>query len=82
MEEGMTWIAYMLNPIDFGWQYLPTVQEAGAKISGGEIGEALADMPGSSGVSFAAFVSALETALALARTKGWEGDFRPGHLWF
>lgn len=29
----MSWIAYQLNPIDFGWDYLPTVEEAAGKIA-------------------------------------------------
>lgn len=75
----MSWIAYQLNPIDFGWDYLPTVEEAAGKIAAAEIGDVMNGFPGGSGSPIAKFIADFDRARRLAHEKGWEGDFRTGH---
>jgi hypothetical protein len=75
----MKWIAYAVNPIDFHWEHLQTVQTVAAKLAEGEADEVVTGEHGASGGLVSGFLSALDTAKELARKKGWEGDFRPGH---
>ncbi len=73
------WIVYEMDPIDFHWEHLQTVQEIAAKLVNPTVDDLLNDMPGISGETVVDFLSDLETALALARKKYWEGDFRPNY---
>ena len=76
----MNWVAYGISAIDFGWEHLPTVQEAVAKIAAGEAsrilhGPVIGDSPG---MAVTEFLDALTNARSRAHAKGWEGDFHKG----
>ena len=75
----MTWSAYQLNPIDFGWEHLQTAQEVAAKLPASEADATIDGEPNSAGLSTAKFLKDLTEARGLAKAKGWEGDFQRGH---
>ena len=79
----MAWIAYKLPPLDYGWEHLATAQDVAAKLAATEISDLLDRA--TPAWSIADFVTDLTNACELARTKGWEGDFRlraePRVLW-
>lgn len=76
-RHAMTWTAYHINPIDFGWEFLPTFEEVAAKFAASDArrlvhselyeGDMLPDLR-----------EALTQAKALAKQVYWEGDFRTG----
>lgn len=81
----MTWFAYELPPIDFGWPNLKTVEDTAGDIaklqfslqSKGMRGD-LTDTP-----TVDEFLADWENAKAEAAHLGWEGDFReePAVFW-
>jgi hypothetical protein len=70
-----TWFAYHLDPIDFGWEYLPTIAETEARSAAFDQTK---DEFESNVCPAAQFTNDLRNAYRLARDEGWEGDFRDG----
>jgi hypothetical protein len=68
----MTWYAYELPPIDFGWEHLPTVREALARIA--EMNETHPHTVDDLRVT--KFMTDWALAQNLARAVGWEDDHR------
>jgi hypothetical protein len=66
-----TWFAYHLDPIDFGWEYLPTIAETEAKSAAYEFE--------SNACPAVKFADDLRNAYRLAHNEGWDGDFREGN---
>jgi hypothetical protein len=61
--------AYKITPMDFGWEFIPTVEEYADRLLAVED-----DGPGAVR-TFRLFV---DRALEAAEAVGWEGDFREG----
>jgi hypothetical protein len=73
----MTWKAYSITPIDFGWEMLPIVEEVAAKFARVAATQAVAGH-GSDGGEVSSFLKDFENAKRLASKAGWEGDYRGG----
>jgi hypothetical protein len=64
---------YYIPPIDFYWEYVPTVKETAKKmLEQAELDDASNWMPS----VIANFFANFETAKRIAKQVGWEGDFR------
>lgn len=63
---------YAITPIDFGWEYCPTVSEFAGQIARLEFGKSGFGEKG----NFNRFVKDFEEAKELAKKRGWEGHFR------
>ena len=70
----MIWIVYELNPIDYGWSNLRTVQQTIAEIANTNEEAAQRYEVNADGVRD--FLSAWDAAQLAASGHGWEGDFR------
>lgn len=71
----MSWNVYAVGPIDFHWNHLDTVAEAGSKIS---------MFPDRAvGHELESFMGRWESAKQAALNHGWEGDFNgdPRVIW-
>jgi len=70
--NAYTWYCYCLpSPIDFGWEFLPTIEEIRAAIA--------ATPRDCHYISVSQFEILLHTAQEAVRHQGyWEGDFRNG----
>ncbi len=86
----MRWIMYQCDPLDFGWEHLPTVEETAEKIASLDATNTaraaqFAHAEGYHGKSIRAFLTDLSSVISQARGKwGKEAvDFRgPVHvLW-
>lgn len=73
----MSWKAYAIIPIDWAWEFLPSVEEAAARFAESD---ARLMVTGADYEPFyhADFWRHFETAKELATAEGWEGDFRQG----
>lgn len=67
--------AYYILPIDFGWEYLPTVREFADRLSGFDLDLKLGKLPYGD-LRLDKFVADFKEAQELAAQAGWEGDFR------
>jgi hypothetical protein len=61
--NGRTLYAWCINPVDFGWRLLRTVDAVGAEMASHDTTDALE------------FWTRWEQAKAAARRVGWEGDY-------
>lgn len=71
----MTWKSYCISPIDFRWEYLPTVEEIASKFAHAD---AAAVVHGNTYHSpeLTRFLADFEAAKKLASEGYWEGDYR------
>jgi hypothetical protein len=76
-ECKMTWRVYAIIPIDYGWDFLPTIAEVAGQLGKSEA-ENKMDGIGNS-CSLAGFLQDFDTAREKAKHAGWEGDYRTGH---
>lgn len=67
--------AYYITPIDFGWEYLPSVQEFAERLAKVDVEIKLGKQPYGE-ARLDRFVEHFSRAQELAATAGWEGDFR------
>lgn len=69
--------AYHLGPIDFGWEFMPTMADTIAIL----VSPRLQDYEDTiiHMARLKDFIGFLEEAFQIARSIGWEGDFRPGY---
>jgi len=79
----MAWVVYEIPPIDFWWEFLPTVTDVAVGMaSDGARRAAEDDFIGLGGSTVfcldnaATFVKTFHEAQGLAARHGWEGDFR------
>lgn len=73
----MTFTAYEITPIDFGWETLSTVSETAAKLGSEDaVSRVDGDPQSAPFYSLDTFLADWETAKQLASEAGWEGDFR------
>ncbi|QIG53902.1 hypothetical protein G6N82_06805 [Altererythrobacter sp. BO-6] len=67
--------AYYISPIDFGWEFLPSVHDFAARLAQDDLdirlGRTLYGQP-----RLDRFLADFEQAKELATQVGWEGDFR------
>lgn len=77
------WIAHAISPIDFRWEHLPTVEDVSATLAREDARDAKDNMAHRSAPEASLFIESFQTAMALARKSGWEGDFlgEPHVLW-
>lgn len=71
----MAFKAYYILPIDFGWEYLPTVEEFADKLAKSDLAIKLGKEPFGD-PKLDQFLADFATAQDLATDQGWEGDFR------
>lgn len=71
----MTFYAYGLSPIDFGWEFLPTVEEMASRFAKHDALLAIHDEKFEEPL-LPKFMQYFEMAKARAREVGWEGDYR------
>ena len=80
----MTWKAYAIVPIDFGWEHLQPVSEIVGKLAVDHSDVAVPSFLGAL-PHLREFLDDFEHAMRLARDAGWEGDIRgsmePRVLW-
>ena len=74
----MAWKAYSITPIDFGWEYLPTVEDVAGQIAR-SAASCASGYPASRGEEVVKFLKDFEEAKELAKKAGWEGDYRSGN---
>jgi hypothetical protein len=67
--------AYYITPIDFGWDYLPSVQEFAERLSKADLDVKLGKQPYGE-ARLEQFLADFNEAKELAARAGWEGDFR------
>ena len=73
----MTWKAYAILPIDFGWEFLPTVERVAGQLASSVAELAVTGITqGSQEVDN--FLADFNRARQLAKAAGWEGDYRAG----
>lgn len=73
----MTQRAYYILPIDFGWDYLPSVDEFAEKLARSDLDIKLGkELYREQRLD--QFIADFKEAQELARQVGWEGDFRGG----
>lgn len=70
----MSWRAYDINPIDYGWEFLPTLSEVAAKLAAAEAEARIAG--DETAPRMEDFWANFERAKELAKEAGWEGDYR------
>lgn len=69
--------AYYILPIDFGWDYLPSVDEFAEKLAKSDVEVKLGKQPYGE-PRLDKFLADFKEAQELADDAGWEGDFRGG----
>ena len=80
----MTWHVYEVSPIDFNWEYLPTVESTAGALASEEarmrVSQPTAAAPH---IDCDEFLFMWNTAQDEALSKGWEGDHRvdPVVMW-
>ncbi|UYV14449.1 hypothetical protein [Porphyrobacter sp. ULC335] len=67
--------AYYITPIDFGWEYLPSVHEFANRMAKLDVEIKLARQPYGE-ARLDKFLADFAKAQELADEVGWEGDFR------
>ena len=75
----ITWVVYERPPIDYWWEFLPTVADVAVRMASDGAQEAVEDWLEATplGIDNAtAFVKCFHKAQDLARMHGWEGAFR------
>lgn len=72
----MKWYAYDIAPIDWGWDFLPTVEQMAAKYAENDAAAAIEQNPFVDGPVVLDFLDEFREAKEAARAKGWEGDYR------
>jgi hypothetical protein len=77
-SETDRWSVHVVEPIDFGWDFLPTVSEAEAKIASAPPPRLQFRPPEQEPVNVAGLRRDLELAKRLAANHHWEGTFRAG----
>lgn len=78
----MAWTAYQINPIDFRWELLLTVDEVAGRLASEAAKQIVAGW-NSASTEVEQFFADYERARGLAREVGWEGDFRhPPQVFF
>lgn len=79
----MNWHTYSINPIDFHWDRLPTVEETAASIGAHNARIRATGDDSDDGHEINRFIADWESAQEAARAAGWEGDFRnpPAVFW-
>lgn len=73
----MTWKAYSIIPIDWSWEYLPTVEDVAQMFAKNDATLALNDV-NYDPIMLPDFFQRFETAKQLASGQGWEGDYQGG----
>ena len=73
--RGLAWHAYVVSPIDLGWERLPLAESVAADIAHEEAGEIVSGDEAYQGHT-GRFFDALREAKAAARKIGWEGDYK------
>lgn len=71
----MAWKSSCISPIDFRWEYLPTVEEVASKFAYADA-EAAVHGDADGGDELTSFLAAFEAAKKLASAGYWEGDYR------
>lgn len=71
----MTEKAYYINAIDFGWEYLPSVNEFAERLARIDLEIKLDKQPHDE-MRLDQFITDYKKAQELATREGWEGDFR------
>lgn len=74
----MTWEAYAISPIDFGWELLPTIEEVASQLAK-RAAENLVQGYDSQSIEISKFLNDFKQARLIAEKKGWEGDYRFGY---
>jgi hypothetical protein len=72
----MKWYAYDLCPIDWGWDYLPTVEQMAARYAENDAVKAIQGIEYLDGPFVEPFLEEFKQAQEAARAAGWEGDYR------
>jgi hypothetical protein len=67
--------AYYITPIDFGWEYLPSVHEFAERVAKVDLEIKLGKQPYGE-PRLDQFLADFKNAQDLATQEGWEGDFR------
>ena len=78
----MAWFAYEIQPIDFGWDYLPTVEEIVSKCASESARAALSrcdnddfSIYSKADIDTEVFIKDFHAAQEMATKLRWEGDF-------
>jgi len=71
----MPWTAYAIIPIDWAWEFLPTVQEIATRFAASDAELIVADATEFETMYHSDFGKHFALAKRLAREEGWEGDF-------
>ncbi len=71
MKEEVNWIAYYINPIDFGWENLKPVHE-----TVGVLAQEESYNNDINSKAIKSFIRNWKLAKEKAKNSGWEGDFR------
>lgn len=71
----MAWNVYDVSPIDYGWAWMPTVEDVAAQYAKHDA-ELLIGDDKDEGRLHDNFISELQGAMDAARKEGWEGDYR------
>ncbi|WP_052757368.1 hypothetical protein [Sphingobium chungbukense] len=71
----MTWKAYAIIPIDWTWEFLPTVQEMAGRFAESDATQRVESVDYDP-LYLDNFWKHFELAKRLAAQEGWEGDFR------
>jgi hypothetical protein len=75
----MTTFAYSVNPMDFGWENLPTLQQHIANVTQ----HCFEDYPKSTINPIQTLLDFVEKGFKAAKQVGWEGDARGNiYVWF
>ena len=81
----MNWFVYQLDPIDFNWEHLPTVESVAISLASQEAKTFIhyGNADSTAGVTYREFTALWASAKDAAGSKGWDGDFRvaPSVLW-
>lgn len=72
----MPWKAYHLSPIDWNWQYLPTVEEIATRFAADDAALDLNEAPEYEPRMLPDFLKHFAMAKEMASEVGWEGDWR------
>lgn len=84
-KDAMSWHVYEVLPIDFNWDYLPTVEETAVILASQEAQALVREGDTSSipGMDSSRFLDLWRSAQEAARMEGWGGDHRelPVVMW-
>lgn len=72
----MPWKAYDLPPIDWSWEYLPTVEEMAKRFAADDAVLGLQGAPEYEPRMLPDFMRHFEMAKEMATEVGWEGDWK------